>query len=452
MAFRDLLRKHPRLVMLGFGLGCALGLALVGAVGAELYLRAKEAEIKGAVTREVDPPSIDAPSIDAPPAVPEKPPEQKPVVESKPTPPATVQEVKPPEVKTDPNKVEPAKTEPAKTEPAKTEPAKIDAPKVELLKIEPGKPQMVAPKIEIKHDAGDLTPEKRKIYYDDPQFGYRHMANTRGTEVKKTGAKEIYRATYTSDEFGRRITPFAEGPAPEHAVMCIGCSFTFGLGVNDDQTMPWQFALNRPDLRVYNYGVAGYGPQHMLELFKTPVEKEIPQKKVAVVYTLIQEHLSRAVGTPGLVRWFAGPFPWYEMDESSGHPVRKGVFKDRKGQQPSNSGLKIIDAVNDYRGESLTMDDAKLMAALIDETRMEFEKKFESDGFYVLVYPNKQTNLTMEVVKILKEHGAKILDYRDILKGSKESWFITGDGHPSPALHARIAEQLAKDVNPPLGK
>jgi hypothetical protein len=422
--------------MLGFGLGCALFLALVGAVAAELYLRAKEAEIKGAVTREVDPPSIDAPpaqtKVDTPPTPPEKPPEtQKPPVEQK-----------PPEVKV----TEPAKVEPTKVEPAKVEPPKVDAPKVDLLPSEPGKPQMVVPKIDIKHDAGDLTPEKRKIYYDDKQFGYRHMANTCGTETKKAGEKIIYKATYTSDEFGRRITPHVESPEPEHAVICMGCSFTFGLGVNDDQTMPWQLALQRPDLRVYNYGVAGYGPQHILEWFKTPIEKEIPQKKVAVVYTLIQEHLSRAVGTPQLVRWFAGPFPWYEVDESTGHPVRKGVFNDRK-TKPTNSGLKILDAVADYRGESLTSEDAKLMAAIIDEARQEFEKKFESDGFYVVVYPGKQTNLTLEVAKILKERGAKILEYRDMLgKAGKGGWYIEGDGHPNPALHAKIAEQIGKDL------
>ena len=424
-SFRQLMRMHPRMVALGFGLSGALMLALVFAVGAEIYLRWRDNQVTHEVSVEITPPQFPStPTSDiVPPQLPESPAANNP-----PKPPVSM-------------------TTPITPSPA---PAAIP-PIVSETNIDKTAPKIIIPHPTITNEVGELTPEHRKIYYDDKTFGYRHMPNTRGTEVKRSGQKEIYRATYTMDALGRRITPHADGPPPENAVLFIGCSFTFGLGVNDDQTMPWQFALGRPDLAVYNYGVAGYGPQHMLELFKTSVDKEVPQKKAAVVYTLIQEHLNRAVGTPGLVRWFAGPFPWYEIDESTGHPVRKGIFKDRAAQ-PSNSGLKIVDAVNDYRGESLTSKDAKLMAALIDEARMEFEKKFESEGFYVLVYPGKQTALTNEVVAILKEHGAKILDYRELLAKSGTNWFIAGDGHPSPALHAKVAQKLMEDVLPVSGK
>ena len=39
---------------------------------------------------------------------------------------------------------------------------------------------------------------------------------------------------------------------------------TFGLWVNDDETMPFYAAQYASHYRPYNYGVSGYGPNHML--------------------------------------------------------------------------------------------------------------------------------------------------------------------------------------------
>lgn len=309
-----------------------------------------------------------------------------------------------------------------------------------------GPPKTVLPDAVISNDVGDITPNDRRIYEDDPLFGYKHVPNTRGTEIKRSGKKEIYRATYTIDALGRRVTPQPEAPPPERAVLAVGCSFTFGLCVNDDQTMPWQLAMRLPDRAVYNYGVAGYGPQHTLELFKKNIEKDIPQKKAAAVYTYIGAHIDRAAGTPGLVRWYAGPFPWYEIDEVSGRPVRKGTFSER-GSQPSKSGSKLLEAVRDSRGGTLTLEDAKLTALLLDEARVLFEKAFESEGFYFLVYPKYQNSFTDEVLKILKAGGAQILDYRHLVDKEPGRWFIRGDAHPTPELHLRIAETLAEDLS-----
>jgi len=300
-------------------------------------------------------------------------------------------------------------------------------------------------------DAGDTGPELKKFYEDDPNFARKHRPNTRVTVTKRLDKdkKIVYQATYTTDACGRRIQPKPEGPPPEHAILFIGCSYTFGLCVNDDQTMPWQTALLMPDRAVYNYGVGSYGPQQMVELFKTDIEKQVPQKKALAIFSFHHEHINRAVGTPRVVKSFAQKFPWYEIDESTGRPVRKGLFSDRP-EQPSNTGSKLVDAMRDYHGETLTKKDARLCALLLDEARVLFEKKFQSDGFYFLVYPGRQDALTDDVVNFLKERGAKILDYRHILGKpgdiDYDRWFVPGDGHPQPELHKKIAAKLAQDL------
>ena len=84
----------------------------------------------------------------------------------------------------------------------------------------------------------------------------------------------------------------------------------------------------------------------MVELFKTGIEKQILQKKALAIFSFHHEHINRAAGTPRTVKSFAQKFPWYEIDESTGRPVRKGLFSDRP-EQPSNTGSKLVDAMRD---------------------------------------------------------------------------------------------------------
>jgi hypothetical protein len=52
-------------------------------------------------------------------------------------------------------------------------------------------------------------------------------------------------------------------------VVAVGCSFTFGQGVGDDQTWAAQLERLRPDLEVVNLGVVGYGlDQALLRLWR----------------------------------------------------------------------------------------------------------------------------------------------------------------------------------------
>ena len=82
----------------------------------------------------------------------------------------------------------------------------------------------------------------------------------------KTGAV-IYSADYTIDANLLRQTASSEkGPA----IVFFGDSYTFGMGVNDADTLPQLFA-DRVDRkqRVLNLGFGGYGPQQFLRELET---------------------------------------------------------------------------------------------------------------------------------------------------------------------------------------
>src|SRR5262249_45375581 len=49
----------------------------------------------------------------------------------------------------------------------------------------------------------------------------------------------------------------------------LGCSFTHGWGVNDEETYAWRLQEMLPDYRVVNFGVVGYGTVHSWIQFET---------------------------------------------------------------------------------------------------------------------------------------------------------------------------------------
>ena len=78
--------------------------------------------------------------------------------------------------------------------------------------------------------------------------------------------------------------------------MFFGDSFTFGEGVNDEDTLPNAFSIVS-GMRVLNFGINGYGPHHMLRLLELDVPKKITSSfPRLMVYTAIEDHIARAAG------------------------------------------------------------------------------------------------------------------------------------------------------------
>ena len=79
------------------------------------------------------------------------------------------------------------------------------------------------------------------------------------------GGETLYAVVYSVDKRGLRVEPPL---APGHGDRCVlffGCSYTFGEGVNDAETLPYRTGvLAEGRLRMINFGLHGYGPHQML--------------------------------------------------------------------------------------------------------------------------------------------------------------------------------------------
>ena len=89
---------------------------------------------------------------------------------------------------------------------------------------------------------------------------------------------------------GMRASRAQQKTANKHSVLLVGCSWTFGVGVNDEQTYPWLLGELFPECDFDNAAVPGYGPYVSL----LSMQDYLSQRQYdAVMYAAIPHHLCR---------------------------------------------------------------------------------------------------------------------------------------------------------------
>lgn len=123
-------------------------------------------------------------------------------------------------------------------------------------------------------------------YWQLGQFGLQPKPGT-FTAIKMAAPdKPVYDVVFTIGPDGFRITPkygsdsseFVKGNQTDmQLVNFFGDSFTFGEGVQDNETMPFYFGLLKnqqasPTSFVKNYGIHGWGMHQALAIMQSPIQ------------------------------------------------------------------------------------------------------------------------------------------------------------------------------------
>jgi hypothetical protein len=279
--------------------------------------------------------------------------------------------------------------------------------------------------------------------------------------IEKVDEKTVASAVYSIDRFGRRITPGQGAGRRDRPLLFFGCSFAFGFGVNDDQTLPYYVAQALPGYRVYNYGFTGYGPQNMLaRLSETDIRSEIAEKgKPAAVYVFIDDQVRRAIGSMSWVgAWGEAShedLPYYAAGGPSGTLTRHGSFKTgrpfvtRLYQLAAKSAVLRRFAV-DFP-PSVTDAHLELVARMIEESRDAFRTKFGSDEFFVLFFPGLpgSPGYDSRLIPMLRAMGIRSLDYdaRNFYREVGPGAYLA-NWHPSPSTYKALAVKISGDLAP----
>ncbi len=284
------------------------------------------------------------------------------------------------------------------------------------------------------------------LFQRDDWLGYRPVPNTQVVASRKKGGEMLYKVVYSIDPYGRRVTPVENLESDPQFILFFGGSYTFGEGVNDNETMPYYVSQFAPKYRSYNYGVGGYGPQHMLaKLQSQEIITEIEEEQGVLVYVFINEHVDRAIGSMGIHNQRGDVMPYYFIDADdslirkgnlvSGRPFRSFVYSILGHSQT----LKYFGISFPLR---LREQDLKTTVRIIAESRNIYKEKFNSDEFYVLIYP---TLGRPEMIPYLEAAGISYLDYSDLPDAYDKNFWL-GEGHPAAKGHKIVAQKLVQDL------
>lgn len=277
------------------------------------------------------------------------------------------------------------------------------------------------------------------------------------------GDQVIYDMSCRTDEAGRRVTPCASSGGGAFSVAAFfGCSMTFGQGVRDEETLPARFCAHAPGWQAFNYGVSGYGPQHMwLQICKNEALREFSERSGVVVYSFIDHHLERLLGTPSVLSAWVHPMPWLETED--GRIVCRGTFRDRSPflsfycRHVQHTHLaRFIERRLPPRKPAKEQQDAalNLLVRLLVECDQAVKEQAPGLTFCCVVLPTCGGTVREGLRRKLETAGVPVFDYEHLFEEaglSEEELFFhdspSGErGHFKATGYDLVARRLIRDI------
>jgi lysophospholipase L1-like esterase len=258
----------------------------------------------------------------------------------------------------------------------------------------------------------------------------------------------VFDVIETIDSSGFRFTP-QHSTNTESPVVFFGCSFTYGHGLIDDETLPAFLQASNPEQwHAINMGYNGYGVHQTLAMLETQMVKELlkGQSPKAAFFTAITDHVFRGVG-----RISNNIGPQYKLDANAGVTLREpGPLDGRINEHrvkwllSKSSLLRRILLSN----TSSTVEEIDLYIAMVKKASTLFTDRY-SAPFYCLLWnePTSEPGLYEELLHRLNEKEIPVIEVSDILPGYQENpwkYLLYKDGHPNALANQLIAEHLNK--------
>jgi hypothetical protein len=275
----------------------------------------------------------------------------------------------------------------------------------------------------------------------------------RGVKTYGFGTGLVYDAQYSMPN-GWRITPDSLKKDGQ-TVMFFGDSFTFGEGVNDEETLPNAFSIIS-GMRAVNFGLSGWGAQEMLRLLELDIPKKIESSSPSLmVYTAIEDHIRRAAGRAA---WDPNG-PLYEIQNGHAHYV--GSFSENNvacHSLESGSVIKnlllgshiwqaYIDSGADFcptAPEDAERDRTRYLD-IVKAANLIAQQEYGCRLVVVLWGGGDKDvmqNLNWIESNLLENDIPALRLSRAIKNPDFKNWKISRDGHPAPRAYREVAETL----------
>ena len=178
-------------------------------------------------------------------------------------------------------------------------------------------------------------------------------------------------------------------------ILFVGCSYTFGEALEDDDNMPAKIE-KITGRHGYNWGISGYGPAQVLTLLLLEKENHLLNEKPEyIIYTYMFNHIDRFI-----------EYELYDLYRKRNYiPIQK--YNDF---YKSYVYRNIKDAeLSDYLYDMESMDvQLNLFYSIMKDIKNESEKLFPDSKFVVLIYSDINYDLCLGLVRENNENEQRI--------------------------------------------
>lgn len=283
------------------------------------------------------------------------------------------------------------------------------------------------------------TSGDKQYFVSDTALGYAPTPGARVASKLIVHDTVIYDVAYTINSNGVRET---KGSPKGESWLFAGCSFTFGEGVNDDETLPSQFsaALDHR-ANVVNLGFHGYGAHQMLRIFETDRARPLARTPVRrVIYLALSDHPQRAAGQANWDRFG----PSYELSPTG--LTFEGPFRGRIAGKLLGVAMRshVLDFALERTVFSSRVNDGDIerYGRIVERSAQLVREKFGA-GFTVL-YWDDDNDVGRRVLARLRVTKLPVVLVSEIIpRGEWPRVVFPHDGHPTAEAYRRLSAGLA---------
>lgn len=267
-------------------------------------------------------------------------------------------------------------------------------------------------------------------------------------KVSVNGAPE-YTATHKD---GQRITRTDSPGDSLLDVFIMGCSFTYGMGVDDSVSFPYQIQSHFPELDVQNFGVPAFGTvQSYLQLVKEIEEGNIPE---LVIVNFCDFHHERNSLTPEFRNSLAIGYERSNKEVAS--KLKKSTFPYIENSELTTTDYN--DLYSNWIGRETFASVNYFQSQKDDRLRVEIDVEQNSSAVFwgikkicekysvqLAVTGLTQTEATDYFLGRLVNSGIHTMDISVDLQSEKYN-LMPYDSHPNKKAHDHYAKELIHKI------
>jgi hypothetical protein len=279
-------------------------------------------------------------------------------------------------------------------------------------------------------------------------LGYAPTKSQTAKAEKYIGQQLIYNVSYTINDLGLRSSSSVEQFHKNQCILFFGDSFTFGLGVNDFETMPY-IVQKLSKHEVYNFGYNGYGPHQMLSAIQHGIVKDTTNSQPRIViYQAALFQVSRSAG----FAWWDKHGPRYIL-LPNGSIKYNGHFDDGNWVK-KKIGVELVKSFicKKYFMNRMNINekDVKLFIDIIGYSQKLLNERYPEMEFHVIYWDKNDDRFNNILISGLKGKGIHVHLISEILPdySINESRYMISkyDQHPNSIAHQRIAQYVVNRI------